>query len=240
MKDALWSLHSLGRSLDATAGLAGRALAGPGRSSRLQPPHGCRSAMSTSRSGRTCPGKDTRRRRGHGFFAVLAVLAIVLGGPRTATATPVAYDFTYTGTTVGFHLGDPGDLTGVFEVDGGFIVAMTGTDGIYGAITSLLSPDSYLGNDNVLNTSAPFLTGGGVSFAVAGISLNLFFSTSGGTYHLQDSGPTLASTGSLVVTPEAGVRVVPEPESLALFSAAVLAFGVSRRMGPGRKAQNAR
>jgi hypothetical protein len=93
------------------------------------------------------------------------------------------------------------------------------------AITALLAPGAFSGNDNLLFPSAPFVDGNGVSFTVAGSGddgtgdVNLFFDGSGYTENSFNIGD-----GTLSVT-----NSVPEPWTLALTAGGLLALMYLRR-----------
>src|SRR5438552_5615488 len=100
-----------------------------------------------------------------------AALAVAGGGMGTARAD-VMYDFTY---TVTIDLAGGTNLSGVFDVSGTTVVGITGTSSLYGAITSLLLPDTFAANDNQLSTTAPYVDSGGISFTLAsGGNANLY------------------------------------------------------------------
>ncbi|HQQ69370.1 MAG TPA: hypothetical protein PLL92_03520 [Alicycliphilus sp.] len=54
-------------------------------------------------------------------------------------------------------------ISGTFEVDASTIIDITGNASYGGAITGLLPPGVFFGNDNIFSDTAPYLTFDGVS-----------------------------------------------------------------------------
>lgn len=104
-----------------------------------------------------------------------------MAGPKGAWADSF-YNWTFAG--------DKGNAAGTFQVDNSNIVVailngtVTDFPGSTGPITSLLAPDTFVGNDNIFNPLSPFLTSGGVSFTT-NIPLNIYYAN--GVWFLYDS-----------------------------------------------------
>src|SRR5882724_5449116 len=94
----------------------------------------------------------------------MALSAAALGPGAGTVRASVMYNFTYTVTT---DKGGGTDYSGVFDVSGTTVVGITGTSSLYGAITGLLPPDTFLSNDNQLSTTAPYVDSHGISFTLA-------------------------------------------------------------------------
>lgn len=109
-------------------------------------------------------------------------------------------------------------------------VTITGITGTYNgnAITALLAPFSYGGNDNLLYiNSSPLLDTAGFSFTASGLSQNIYWNTSSQQYiSVRDYAP--AGPAGVFSIREIGSGV-PEPGTWALMLIGVGAAGTMLR-----------
>lgn len=136
-----------------------------------------------------------------------------------APASAATFLFTFDGTTI--------DASGTLTTEdtptaqGGFLITgITGTVGT-AAITGLLAPGTFGGNDNLLFVGRdPLLSFGGFSFTADG-SNNIFATTqlTGGFGLLRPDGTIVA--GRFSITPQQA-GAIPEPGTWALM---LLGFG---------------
>lgn len=166
-----------------------------------------------------------RRRKGDFFmrFAKLALAALLTLGTVSAHANQT---FTFAYTFPGYD-GTPnrvsasGLLTTTnlnISANAYTILAISGTrnfNGTLQAITGLLAPGVYLGNDNLLFATAPLLNSNGFSYTVNGVgntgsNVNVFY-TALPSYTEYDGDTAYGAFNVTNVTP------VPEPGSLALL-----------------------
>ena len=164
------------------------------------------------------------------FFALFGLICLLL--PNMARAD--SFDWTYQGTTV--LVGPLNSGSGVITTTDGVI---TGISGVFNgsAITALLPPEAFLGNDNVLliPPSPLYLTIKGFSFEnAAGNQVNIYGSI--GTQcegngsacvpydvYLAAIDNGLIDIGDFTVTP---IAVTPEPGTVTLLLAAALSLGL--------------
>lgn len=162
-------------------------------------------------------------------LAGAAIAGLALAAPRPAEAAPVFYSFNYTATLPFPPYADAGSVSGILEVDGTSIIGITGSTTLFGAITGLLAPGAFLGNDNVFSPTAPFFTSfGGVSFSTASVSgPGVLYSTIfPDTFAFEVIG--FASKGTLTVSPLV-MTAVPEPASLAVLGMGLVGLAAVRR-----------
>jgi hypothetical protein len=102
------------------------------------------------------------------------------------------------------------------------------------AITGLLAPGIFSGNDNLLFPSSPFVDNNGISFTVAGAGddgfgdVNLFLDlTSIDPVMIYTENSSNIGDGTMTLT--AVTNSVPEPSSMALAAAGLLALAYLRR-----------
>lgn len=160
------------------------------------------------------------------FRLTMATMALLAGtllatGPARAG---LIYNFSFIPT--GSVTTPINTISGTFEVDASTIIDITGNASYGGAITGLLPPGVFFGNDNIFSDTAPYLTFDGVSFSTVGTDLNLFWYAPDSVWWVQDS-QSGGSYGSLSVTP--AVTGVPEPATLALAGVALLGMAAALR-----------
>ncbi len=159
--------------------------------------------------------------------SILASLALLAFSIVPASAHASTFGFTYTGLGV---VGTGTFTTSNTAVNGYYTVTgLTGTQD--GFRMTLLAPDTFAGNDNLLSLTAPYLDVHGISFVAGGIDYNLYATATGVdrecalcTAHPAIDGETIRFSVAPTVAP------TPEPGSLALFGTGLLgAVGVVRR-----------
>jgi hypothetical protein len=150
-------------------------------------------------------------------------VALIAAMARPASAD-VIFDFSYTGpgVTASGQLITDGVLTA-----GGTaytIIAITGTRN-GGAIDGLDFPGAF-GNNNLLYLASPFVDDAGFSYSAGGVDYNVFFFGGVTTEFHETAGPDVSVDVELLVTL---ATEVPEPATLALLGAGLLALGAARR-----------
>lgn len=148
--------------------------------------------------------------------------------PGVADAGP--YVFNFAGTSTGTNTPFSGTLNLDVASSGAVATFISGNqDGV--AVTGL---SSYAGADNTVSFTSPFLTFGGLSFAIPGESFNLYFNN--GSYYEANSItdpqgviPNLNPISFLSVNGEVLSGAVPEPATWAMMLLGFAGIGVSLR-----------
>jgi hypothetical protein len=158
---------------------------------------------------------------------VLAWVAVSLAaGGGSTVASAQSFDFTFSGSgltasgvfNVTAIAGSPGEYT-INSISGAVSGFPSGSDN--GSITSLLAPNAYGGNDNILlDRNTGYLDANGVSFSVAGgAEENLFYIPHEYTLYNDNTGDS--KQGTLSVSPTTTPAPIP---GAGLLSSLVLGF----------------
>ncbi|HEX9200710.1 MAG TPA: PEP-CTERM sorting domain-containing protein [Acidobacteriaceae bacterium] len=165
--------------------------------------------------------------------SVLCALVLAAIATTAAKASTI-FNFSYSGTSnsaSGQFTADVVDAT-TFVITG-----ITGiTDG--SAITSLLAPNTFGGNDNLITVPSPSLDLNGVSYTLANgdlVNLYDFFGTGAASVRLPNN-QTNADTGTLVVT-AAVSSAAPEPSGLILLGTGLLSIMAVAKCRPANTPQ---
>lgn len=164
-----------------------------------------------------------------------ATLCATLLAPRATWAAPTFYDFSYT-PSVWPGLPEIGAFSGRFEVDGGYIIGITGSGANVGTITSLFAAGTatvnanFPPNDNVFDDQSPWLSEDGVSFATTQFAVvNLYLQAPGRWGVLYKNGDDIGSSIGLLNVNAVVAQAVPEPAGVALAGLALAALALTRR-----------
>ena len=168
------------------------------------------------------------------YLAIIGLTCVAF--PNASKAD--SFDWSYQGTLPGSGALNFG--SGELTTTNGVITELSGTfDGL--AITGLLAPGSFAGNDNLLIfPAAPwYLTSGGFSFVVAGAEFNLyggivnttctcgpsgcFNCFTSNVYGTTNADGSIADIGNFTVTPNIAT---PEPASIAMLFPTLLGFAL--------------
>lgn len=160
------------------------------------------------------------------LWSVSVVAGLLLGelcafGP-AAQAEPLTWDWSWTGANTG-----GGTLTTDPESRRLYkVTAITGTwDGH--TITGLAPNESVGGNDNLLLAGSPQLNVFGTAFNIPGDGINLYYNGAVGGYNSFDADTETSTLGMFTAT--LAPAAVPEPASLSMLGAVLIALGLLHR-----------
>lgn len=154
-------------------------------------------------------------------------IATCISAATPASAAIYTIDFTLESATGTATLTTAGDAT----VNPSLVTALTGT--YNGLPLTLLSPDSYLSNDNLFEATSPFFDIAGISFEAGGLLpvwINLY-SGQNVQYYCSTRPPdtTCGRSGVATVALRETSGVVPEPATWAMMLLGFGAIGLRAR-----------
>lgn len=164
-------------------------------------------------------------------IASLVTLGAAAVPGAVANASPIVFDFSYTGSGVNAS----GQLTTNGVLAGGYYTVI-GISGLRNGftITGLVAPGGLGGNDNLLSPISPFVTNSGITFTAGGANYNFYESNTStpgcsGVLEITTGTDTTCGFPTQVALSVSRTAAVPEPASVALLATGLVGIGVASR-----------
>src|SRR5579864_8017432 len=151
------------------------------------------------------------------LLAALPVVILLLAGTQNVFASSATFDFSFSGSGI--------TASGMFAATAlsGNEFMVTSISGMQnGFAMTLLAPGAYVGNNNNIFSSSPFLTLGGLAFVLSNGStaFNIYFNPGTASYfECNQTSPCFNGSGTPI---NFSMSEVPEPGTLLLLGSGLI------------------